>query len=117
MIADDFVQCAERFVHQQQFRIESKCPRNRAPLLYAAGQLPGKLALETGEIDQRQVARRPLLLLAIRKTHDLERQLQVLFDGAPWEQSGRLEHIAISALKTRLFRTHPIDQESAGRWL
>jgi len=31
--------------------------------------------------------------------------------------SGRLEHVAISALKTRLFRTDPIDQESAGRWL
>ena len=77
MIADDLVERAERLVHQKQRRIEGERAGDRGALLHAAGELPGKFALEAGQIDQREVALDALVALGRRHAHDFERQRHV----------------------------------------
>ena len=60
LVAHDLVERAERLVHQQQLRLERQRAGDRGALLHAARELPGILALEALEIDQREVARRAL---------------------------------------------------------
>ena len=55
MVAHDLVERAERLVHQQQRRIERQRAGDRGALLHAAGQLPGKFALEARKIDQLEI--------------------------------------------------------------
>src|SRR5262249_50031324 len=80
-------------------------------------QLPRKLALEAGEVDQREIVLRALLPLSLGIAHDLERQHHVLLDGAPGVERGRLEHIAVGAREARLAGAHAVDQQRAGRRL
>ena len=58
LVADDLVERAERLVHQQQLRLERERAGDRGALLHAAGELPGILALEAGQVDQREIAPR-----------------------------------------------------------
>src|SRR5271155_1240181 len=55
MIAHDFVERAERLVHQEQRRLEGQRARDRSTLLHAAGQLPRIFALEAGEVDETEI--------------------------------------------------------------
>ena len=67
MVADDLVERAERLVHQQQIGIEGQRAGDRGALLHAARQLPGKLALEAGEIDQLHRPRHALVAARLRE--------------------------------------------------
>ena len=59
----------------------------------------------------------PFLLFGGGKAHDLERQSHVLVDGAPREQGGGLEHIAIGAVEPRIRRRLAVDGDRPRRRL
>src|SRR6516162_9907915 len=109
MVADDFIERAEGLIHQQQRRVERQRARNGSALLHSTRELPWELALEPGEIDQRQVAAGALPSLPAGKSHELERQHDVLLDGPPRVERRRLEDVTICALEPRGRRTHTVD--------
>src|SRR6266851_2489512 len=117
MVANDLVERSERLVHQQQRGIERQRPRDRGALLHAARELPRKFSLETGQIDQGEIALGALPSFALRKAHDLEWQHDVFLDGPPRIERRRLEHIAVSSPQPRFFRADPIDQKRTRRRL
>ena len=117
-VAHDLVEGAERLVHEQEIGVERERPRDRRPLLHAAGQLPGKFGAKAGKIDQLQSFRDARLALRLGEAHDLERQRDVAGDAAPRIERRGLEHIAIGAVEARFVRTHAIDADcAAGRSL
>jgi hypothetical protein len=76
LVADDFIERAERLVHQQQLGIEGQRARDRHALLHAARQLPGKLLLETAKVHEVEIALHPFRRIA--DAHDLQRQATLL---------------------------------------
>ncbi len=114
VVADDFVQRAEGLVHQQQIGIEGERTGNRGALLHAAGELPGEFLAEAGEVDEVEGAGDAGLLLVARIAHDLQRQRDVLLDGAPGIKRGGLEDIAVGAVLAGVLRRRAIDRDGAG---
>ena len=99
VVADDLVERAERLVHEQQLGLDGERAGDRDALLHAAGKLPRELALEAGEVDQREIrARRVCRRSARRQPHDLERQGDVPVDRPPGIERGGLEDVAVGAL-------------------
>ena len=95
VVAHDLVERAERLVHQQQVGIEGERPGDRCALLHAARKLPGIFLLEARQVDEVERAFDARFLIGPRNTHDLQRQRDVAFDGAPGKQRRRLEDIAV----------------------
>ena len=54
LLAQILVERAERFVHQQQVRVEHQCARQRDALLLAAGKLPRQPFAKLFELHQTQ---------------------------------------------------------------
>ncbi len=118
VVAHDLVECAERLIHQQQFRLERKCARDRGALLHAAGQLPGKPGGEIVEPDEAEVMLRPLLALRLGQAENLQRQRHIAGDRAPRIERRRLEDIAVLPRQPRLAGGEPVDRKPpAGRLL
>jgi hypothetical protein len=76
VVADDLVQRAEGFVHQQDVGIEGQRPGDRGPLLHAARKLPGIFLAEALQVHQRQL-RSTRSFCSAGKAHDLQRQRDV----------------------------------------
>ena len=95
-LAGHLVQRAERLVHQQQRRVHGQRPRDRDPLLHAAGQLGRVVPGEVGQPDQRQHLLGARLAVAPRASAaQLQRQLHVAPHGPPLEEAGLLERDAV----------------------
>ncbi|MNV22537.1 hypothetical protein D3C71_1135150 [compost metagenome] len=114
MVANDFVQCAKRFVHQQEIGVEGESSRDRGALLHAAGELPRVFFAEACKIDEIEGAVNAFLPLRCRVIHDLQRQRDILFDRAPGIKRRRLEDVAIGARFAGVFRRHAVDCDFAG---
>jgi hypothetical protein len=52
LAADFFIQRAQRFVQQQQIRLQRQRTRQRHTLLFAAGQAGYRTLFQTGKTDQ-----------------------------------------------------------------
>ena len=50
-LPQEFVQCAERLIHQQQLGCDDQCPRDRRPHLHATGELTRKMPRNLGQAD------------------------------------------------------------------
>ena len=83
LISDDFIERAERLVHQKQFRIKGQCPGNRNPLLHPAGKLPRKLFLEAFKVDHFQAFFCPSGSFRSIDAHDFQRQFEVSLHRPP----------------------------------
>ena len=70
--ADQRVQAAERFVHQEDVGVHRQCPGQSHALLHAAGQLARVGVFPTGQTDQRQDLFSPGV--AFRLAHALDFQ-------------------------------------------
>ncbi len=116
VIAHDFIERTEGLIHQQQRRIERQRAGDRGPLLHAARKLPGKLALETRQVDEPQIVRRARAPFLPRDAHDFEGQHDIALDRAPRIERGRLEDIAIVPLQPCLFRRDAVDQYGPLGW-
>ncbi|KNA06328.1 hypothetical protein SOVF_182090 [Spinacia oleracea] len=117
MIADDFVERAEGFVHQQQVGIEGERAGDGGTLLHAAGKLPGVFLAETFEVDEVHRAVDAFALLGLGVTHDFERQSDVLFDAAPGIEGCGLKDITVGPVPTGVFRRRAVDGDIARRVL
>ena len=83
------------------------------PLLHAARELPGVVALEAGELDEPSISStRSARALAVPAEH-LERQRDVLRDRAPVVEHGVLEDDPVVAVDPRLARRLPVDDDLA----
>src|ERR687897_2784056 len=91
VVAHDLVEGPEGLVHQEELRVERQGPRDRGALLHAAGELPGIFVLEALEVDEFELAPRPLAPLGPGEAEDLQRQLDVLGDRPPGIERRRLE--------------------------
>ena len=88
------VERGERLVHQQDLRLGGERARDRDALAHAAGQLGRIAALEAVEPDQLDEVPRALDALRLGHAGDLEREGDVVGDGAPREGRLLLEHHA-----------------------
>src|SRR6202022_147733 len=114
VVADDLIERAEWFVHQQQRWVKRQRARDRGALLHATRELPWKLALESGQIDQSEIPPGALPSPPLGKPHDLERQHHVLLDGPPRIECRCLEDVAVGPPQPRLARTDSVDLKHAG---
>src|SRR6476469_4229019 len=100
--ARHLVERAERLVHEEESRVERQGSRDRDPLLHPAGELPGVVALEASELDELEhlldLGRTPFPAPAGK----LERQGDVLGNGAPVVENGVLEDDAVVTIDPRL---------------
>ena len=117
MIAHNLVERAERFIHQQKFWLNCQSTGNRGTLLHAAGELPGKLFLKSGQIDQIQIFGNAAVPLVFGQPHDFQRKCDVALDGAPRIQRCGLKDIAIGPLQPGFFRRQAVDRNCAARGL
>src|SRR5262249_51138542 len=106
------VKRAERFVHQKNFGIEGQSPRDRRALLHSPRQLRWIAVLKSGEADQVDEVRGPLLTLILRHALPLKAIEDVAANGFPREQSEMLKHDA--TVRTRTGDVLAIDANSAG---
>src|SRR5262249_5253192 len=103
---------AERLVHQQYGRAAGERPRNGDALLHAAGQLPGIVALEAGELDQGDhLARARRDLVARHRARGLQAEGDVALDGLPGKQRARVlledvDHVGRRLLHARRAEEH-----------
>src|SRR6185436_10055038 len=92
---------AERFVHQDERRIEHERACHRDALLLAARQLMRLTLVEAFEFDHLQRPLNALPDLVLRLAPDLEREGEVLADRHVREERVILEDEAKSALMRR----------------
>src|ERR1700677_2865390 len=97
MIAHDLIERAERLVHEQKCRVERERTCDRGALLHAARELPGKFAVEAGEVHELEIFFDALAAFRGVETHDLERQRDVALDRAPGIERRRWENVAVVA--------------------
>ena len=114
--ARHLVECTERLVHEEESRVERQRSRDRNALLHPAGELPGVVALEAAELDELEhlldLGRAPFPVPA----GQLERQGDVLGDGAPVVENGVLEDDAVVAVDPCLTSGLAVDERrSRGR--
>ncbi len=91
-LAREFVERAERFVHQQQVRRGDERPRDRRAHLHAAGELARQLAGESGEADESERRGDVAVGRFAGDAGKIERQPHVRVDARPGHQRRRLEH-------------------------
>ena len=110
-LARHLVERAERLVHQQQRRRERERARDRDPLLHAAGELPRMVVSRTrsSSTSSSISSIRARALVAVPAEH-LERQRDVLRDGAPVVEHGVLEDDPVVAVEPRLLRRLAVDR-------
>src|SRR5262249_45027332 len=84
----------ERFVHQKNFRIEGQSPRDGRALLHSARQLRWIAVLKSGEADQVDEVRGPLLAFVLRHALPFKAIEDVAADGFPREQCEMLKYDA-----------------------
>ncbi len=112
LLACHLVQRPKRLVHQQQRRVERESSGDGDPLLHPAGQLPGVVLVELGELNQIEHLCRGA---SVVDAHDLQGQLHVLGDGPPVEKGGLLEHDAVVAVGSSSSRRLAVDGQIAAR--
>ncbi|MNM42719.1 hypothetical protein D3C81_535640 [compost metagenome] len=100
-----FVECAERFVHQHQLRLEHQRAGQCHTLLLTAGQLRRVTLGEGVELDHAQDFFDPVADVAFVQTAHGQRERQVLGDRHVREQRVILEHHA----DVTLVRRHVVD--------
>ena len=116
VLAGHLVERAERLVHQQQLRVGREGSGDRDALLHAARQLPRHVPRELGELDELEHLVGTGLPLGLVPALQLERQLDVLLDGAPVEQAGLLERHAVVLVEPGLGGRLAVDGHlAAGR--
>jgi len=76
----------ERLVHQQQVGPVGESPRDRHPLLHAAGQLPRVLPARVGQAHRAEHLGHPRGALPAVHPADPQRQVHVVRHGQPWEE-------------------------------
>jgi hypothetical protein len=91
------VECCERLVHQQHFRIVGEASRDRDALLHAAGEFVRIAVGETGQADQVKEMPRDVAPLLWLEPGDVEPELDILRGGAPGKQRILLEYDAAVA--------------------
>ena len=96
--ADQGVERAEGFVHEQDVGIRRERPREARPLLHAARQFVGILRLPALQTDEFDGLHRPLDPLLGRDLLDLEAEPDISEDGAVGQQREVLEDHAESLL-------------------
>ena len=106
------VECAERLVHQQDFRIEGERARDRGALLHAAGQLRGIAVLEAVEADEIDERLRARLACVTRQPHSLETVKNVAAHRFPGKQREMLKHDA--TIRARRAHRLALDRDRAG---
>ena len=106
VLTSHLVERTERFVHQQQRRVCRERPSDRDPLLHTPRELPRHVTGEFREFDEFEHFVRAGPTPGLVPALQLERQLDVLLDGAPVEQARLLERHAVvlveAGLRSRL---------------
>ena len=72
VVAHDFVERAEGFVHQKDIGIEGQRPRDRGALLHPPRQLPGIFPPEPVKLNQLQHRLGPPIALRTVEAHDFK---------------------------------------------
>ena len=111
--AGEFVERAERLVHQQKLRLVDERTAQRDALLHAAGQLRRIGLLETFKADQRQQILGGARRRGIGSPEDFHRKQNIGEDCAPRHQIRLLEHDAEIGL--RLVHVAAVDLNRAAR--
>ena len=111
------VERAERLVHQQQRRLEGKRACDRDALLHAARELPRMVIAEDVQLDEVEHLLHARLAPRAVPAEQLERQGDVLRDGAPFEQHRVLEDDPVVAVGARLAGGLAVDRDGAARRL
>ena len=92
VFALELVQRRERLVHQHHAGIERQRPRQRDPLLHAAGELPRVHRRHVRQAHELEKLRHPGLALLGPAAGDDERKLDVPADVEPRHQDRLLQH-------------------------
>ena len=119
-VSSDFIERAEGLVHEQDGRSEDERPSQGDPLLHTAGELIGMMTLEPVQADHLEQTLDFLVAVGPGHTadlHDFQREGDVLPDGSPVEQGGRLEDEAVVAVESSLPRCLAVDQDRAAAGL
>ena len=86
------VERGERFVHQQNRRVDRQRAHEADALLHAAGELVGIMLLEAGQADEVEIMRDALLDMRGRRAGHGETEGGVVINGFPGQQAEVLEH-------------------------
>ena len=114
----EFVQRAERLVHQQQIRRSGERARDRDAHLHAAGELARIVLREFLEPDLRERGERAARRARAVDAGEVERQPDVRFDARPGHQRRGLEHEAQPAAGRagrRKIAAPPVERPAARR--
>ena len=98
LVAGDFVQRAEGFVHQQQSGAQAQGAGDGDALLHAAGELPGVAGGEVGEADGGEGGGGAGFPLGGGEADDFEREHDVGRGRCARDKRGRLEDIAVGTV-------------------
>ena len=90
----DFIQAAERLVHQENVRLGHESAGNGDALLHPPRQLQRIVVLVSCQTGQLQLALRPLFHLIAVQGFAFERQDHIALHRTPVQQAGFLEHEA-----------------------
>ena len=100
LLARQRVECAERLVHQQQWRVVDQRPRDGHALAHAAREFVGVAIGKVFEADLTEQSQRPVPVGARVERAQLDLHEHVVERGAPVEQHGALEDDAQIGLRT-----------------
>ena len=101
LLAQFRIEIGQRFVEQENLRLVDQCPRQRNPLLLAAGKLRRAALGESAETDDFKRMRDPLADGFIRFAADTQRESHVLEDRQMGPDRVGLKHHAQLALFRR----------------
>ena len=92
--AGDFIDCAERFVEEENFRVENKAACERGAHLHSARHLGGILVFVAGKPDKFDAFRCSPVHFVCGYSFQLCQQLNIPLDGPPGEESGVLKDVS-----------------------
>ncbi len=116
LLAQLFVQRAQRLVHEHKRGLEHERPGERHPLLLTAGQLVGPAPAKPAQLDDIQNARHLRPDLLFRDAPHFQRKCQVLFHGHVGEQGIALKHHAdVAFVRWKTAHGPAVDLDIAAR--
>ena len=113
-VTGDLVERPKGLVHHQNLWFKRQCARDRYPLLHAARELPGVLALKPCQTDLLQVLHGDGLGLSAPLALNLQGQGDIGQHSTPRKQRRGLKYIAISPGQAGVMGRHSIDQHLSG---